>query len=293
MKSAATVRKTAIYQKKRPEASRWSNKWIQSPAWMAVFGVAAGLCLLVYAANIVFGRVHPGSGWGIAYGIAATVLFVGILFWAVKRRTMQIRALGRAWPYLQFHVYGGSIFLLLMFMHTGFQAPHGVLTWWLWALSIWVVGTGLLGIAVQKWIPTLLNSGLSTEVHYGRIPELVKTSNERAAALVQDSDPVLREFYRKQLAPVLEAPRPRLIYFFDITGGSHVLLKQFVFARELVPEGEEPILDELEEIYRTKIEMDAHFTLQRALRWWLYLHVPVSIVIVALIAFHIFAVLYY
>jgi hypothetical protein len=39
--------------------------------------------------------------------------------------------------------------------------------------------------------------------------------------------------------------------------------------------------------------MDAHYTLQRTLRWWLYGHVPFALVLIAVVAFHIFSVLYY
>ena len=52
-------------------------------------------------------------------------------------------------------------------------------------------------------------------------------------------------------------------------------------------------LDDLQAMYKTKLEIDAHYTLQKALRWWLYLHVPVSIVLIVLLALHIFAVVYY
>ncbi|MDX1548547.1 MAG: hypothetical protein R3247_16240 [Rhodothermales bacterium] len=287
------MKKTAIYQKKRPGAARWFNKWVQSPRWLLGFGVAVGVCLGVYALHAAFGRVRPGSVLGLAYGIAATALFAGVFFYSIKRRTMQIRALGRAWPYLQFHVYAGTLFLLLMGMHTGFQWPKGVLTWILWITSVWTVATGLLGIVLQKWIPTLLNSGLSTEVHYDRIPELVEGMRERAAALAATAHPMVQDFHRRHLAPVLAAPETRLIYFVDITGGAQARIDQFEYLHGLLPAADAPALDALQDLYRTKLEIDAHFTLQKALRWWLYLHVPVSVLLFALLALHIFTVLYY
>lgn len=287
------MKKTAIYQRKRANSSLWFNKWVQSQSWFFGFWIVVGVCLLIYAANAIFGRVHPGSPWGLSYGIVATVIFVAVLFYAVKRRTMRIRAMGRAWYYLQFHVYGGTLFLLLMFMHIGFKMPHGVLSTWLWGLSIWVVLSGFLGIVLQKWLPTLLNSGLSTEVHYDRIPELVDDLHTRAEKLVGTCHHTVRDFYRKNLEPRMAAPRTRPIYFLDITGGIHAHDKQFDHLRDVLPSDESEKLDELEEMYRTKMEMDAHYTLQKPLRWWLYLHVPISIALIALLGFHIFSVVYY
>ena len=287
------MKHSAIYQKKRPTASRWFNKWVQSPVWFFGFWIAVAVCLVVYAANVAFGRVHPGSVWGLSYGIAATAIFVGVFFYAIKRRTMKVRALGRAWFYLQFHVYGGALFLLLMFMHTGFAVPHGVLTWWLWGLSLWTVLSGLFGIVVQKWIPTVLGHGLSVEVHYDRIPELAERLRERAEKLAAGSAPQIRTFYRKHVAATLDGPQTRLIYYLDVLNGLERQELPFARLRPLLPPEEQARLDELRGLFRTKIEMDAHYTLQRALRWWLYLHVPVSLVLIVLLGMHIFSVIYY
>ena len=256
------------------------------------FGIAVAACLMLFAANALFGRVHPGSAWGLGYGITAALLFVAVFAYALRRRTMRYRP-GRTWHYLQVHVYGGTLFILLVLMHTGFRVPQGVLTWWLWLLSLWVVGSGLLGVVLQKWIPMLLNSGLSIEVHYDRIPELTADLRTRADALVTSCDYTIREFYRKTLAPTLATPQSRLIYYFDITGGIQARNEQFEYLRALLPTEEQGKLDTLEDMYRTKLEIDAHYTLQKALRGWLFLHVPVSILLIVLLALHIFAVVYY
>jgi hypothetical protein len=286
------MKKTAIYQRKRPHASRAFNKWVQSPRWFFGFWIAVGVCLIVYALNALFGQIHPGTIWGLSYGVGATLLFVGVFAYALRRRTMRFRP-GRTWYYLQFHVYGGALFMLLVFMHSGFGVPHGVVTWWLWALSMWVVASGVLGVVLQKWIPTLLNSGLSIEVHYDRIPELVESIKQRADTLVASSSAPIRSFYRKNLAAALVTPESRLIYYLDITGGLQTRTKQFDHLRALLPAGEQEKLDALQAMYRTKLEIDAHYTLQKALRWWLYLHVPVSLVLIALLILHLYAVLYY
>ncbi|NNF03397.1 MAG: hypothetical protein HKN17_02925 [Rhodothermales bacterium] len=286
-------KKTAIYQKKRPGAPAWFNKWIQSPAWLAAFAGTAALCLVAYAVNALVGTVHPASTWGMGYGIAATVVLVAVLLFVARRRTMSVRGTGRSWVYLQVHVYGGALFLLLMFMHTGFGVPEGAHTWWLWVLSIWVVGTGFLGIAIQKWIPTVLSEGLSIEVHYDRVPTLVDDLRKRAEKLTDAAGVRVREYYRAHVADALEGPQPRLVYFVDVTGGVNNRTRQADYLRDILPTAERERLDELREIHRSKLEMDAHYTLQKALRYWLVLHVPVSIVMIALLGVHIFSVLYY
>ena len=52
-------------------------------------------------------------------------------------------------------------------------------------------------------------------------------------------------------------------------------------------------LDRLEAMFRSKLELDAHYSLQRALRWWLLAHVPFTLVLVFLVIVHVwFAVRY-
>ena len=286
------MKMTSVYQRKRREASRWYNKLIKSPAWLLAFLVASAACLGTYAANAFFGRVHPSTTWGWGYGIAATVLFLGTLAYALRRRLMRFRP-GRTFHYLQFHVYGGTLFLLLLFMHTGFQEPHGVLTWWLWFFSLWIVLSGLVGVGLQKWIPTLMASGLDVEINYDRIPELTDDLRERADSLVSESGSEVQRFYREHLTDLLASPHFRPLYFVDVTGGRARLGRKFDHLRRVLPAEQRDDLDTLEEIASAKHDIDAHYTLQTPLRWWLVLHLPVGLVLIGLIGFHIFTVLYY
>lgn len=286
------MKQTAVYQRKRADAPRWYNKLIKSPGWLLAFCIATSACLGVYALNAFWGEVNPRTTWGWGYGIAAAVLFVAAMAFALRRRLMRFRP-GRTFHYLQLHLYGGTLFLLLVFMHTGFEMPEGVLTWWLWFFSLWIVVSGLGGVALQKWIPTLLASGLDVEINYDRIPELTDELRERAEELASKSGSDVRRFYQRKMADTLAAPRFRPLYFLDVSGGRGRATRQFEHLRRVLPAEQKDGLDELEQIAHTKQQIDAHYTLQTPLRWWLFLHLPVGILLVGLIGMHIWTVLYY
>ncbi len=241
---------------------------------------------------MLFSVVSPGNAWGLTYGTIAALLMVGASLYGVRRRKPRFRA-GRSHTWVQFHVYGGTIFLLLVFMHSGFQVPSGGVTWWLWFLSIWITASGLLGVTLQKWIPRILTSGLTVEVVYERIPELVSQIRDRAEEVALAATDPVRDFYQKNVAAALAAPQSRLIYYFDITGGGHSRARQFEYLRRVLSSDDRKNLDRIESIYKTKLELDAHYTLQKALRWWLYAHVPVSLMLLVLLAVHLFSVFYY
>jgi hypothetical protein len=158
---------------------------------------------------------------------------------------------------------------------------------------MWLVFGGFAGLVLQKWIPTLLNTGLSTEVHLSRIPELIAEIHSRAETLSQAGPEVLRNLYVQRLAPHMSGPRPRWGYYFNVTSLIQSESEQFNHVRSLLAERDLVRLDELEELYRTKLEMDAHYTLQRTLRGWLYIHTPVAVAVLGLLTLHIFFVIYY
>lgn len=271
-------------------------KFAQSSKWATAFIAATAICVLVYLINVIVSEVDAGNVWGLSYGAAAATLMFGAAFYGIRRRKMRTASRqkwGRAQSWVQFHIYGGAIFLLLVFMHSGFRLPNGALFWWLWILSVWVTISGILGVGLQKWLPRILASALSIEVVYERIPELIQAIRKKADTLAASCSQPIKDFYRKKIALSLTAPRSRLIYFVDITGGIQRRLRQFDFLKTLLSGSEREKLVELEMMYKSKLEIDAHYTLQKALKIWLYLHLPASIVLLVLVVIHLFAAFYY
>jgi hypothetical protein len=272
-----------------PAATR---RWVQRPDWLLAFLASAILLGALAALQASLGELRAGSPSGIAYGVAGTLLMLAATLLGVRRRTMRW-SFGRTQDWVQLHVYGGTMFLPLVLLHTGFHWPRETLTTWLLGLSIWVATSGVLGVVLRKWIPRLLSSGLSIEVLYERIPELSLELAERAREVAKAASPAVRDTYRRHVAPLLGVPRFRPIFFLDITGGIARRVRVFELLRSRLSADELARLDRLEGLVRSQLELDAHWTLQRPLRLWLLAHVPVSLVLIALVGAHIFSVLYY
>ncbi len=268
------------------ESARWRNG--------ALVGV--GLCLALLGANVTLDELRSGNAWSLGYGGAAAALLVATSIYGARRRLPRVTSklgLGRAQSWLRFHLAAGGLFLLLVLMHSGFSWPTGMLTRWLLVVSVWTVGSGWLGHLIQRWIPRALTSGLSIEVLYERIPELVAALREDGERLAAECCEPVRELHRREVAPQLERPRRRWLYLWDTTGGQRSRLAQFDYLHRLLSPEDAEQLRELERIYRTKLEIDSHFTLQPLLRGWLHLHAPVSLLLLSLAAIHIGAALYY
>ncbi len=269
--------------------ANWVGSGVRSATAMAVSLSLLLIASGTYGFYAVTGVVDASSKWGVAYGTVATCLLLAVMIYAAKRRTLKFRKLGRTRTYLLVHIYGGTLFLVLIFMHSGFTLPDGLLTWLLWALSVWVVGSGLVGVVLQKWLAVMLNQ-LQTEVQLPRIPTLVEELRGRAEEIVSGAGSVVRDLFTSELAASLTGPQ---FSWRSFTGFVDDKGSRFQFVRTLVPPEKHAELDQLRDVIRTKAEMDVHFALQTILRRWLWLHIPPAIVLLALVVLHVLVILYY
>lgn len=267
------------------------GRLVQRPVWLAGFLAAVAFLLVVFVTGARISGIEPGNTWGRTYGTLAALLMLAAALLGVRRRQMA-RSWGRTQTWVQLHVYGGTVFLLLAVLHAP-GWPDSGLGRALVILSAWVVVSGLLGVALRKWIPRVLTSGLSFEVLYERIPDLCEEVERRAEAAVAGGSRPLAEFHRRRIAPHLGKPRFRPRAFLDPLGGGRRRMRESELVQDLLSEAERKKLAELRRLYRTQRELDAHYTLQLPLRLWLWVHVPVSLVLLLLVLIHVFTVLYY
>ena len=179
---------------------------LKSPAWFGAFLGATSLAAILALLSLGFRELRPSGVAGPIYGIAAAVLLAGLTLYPLRRR-MPRRGPLSAHHWLQFHVYAGAVFLIMMLLHTGLVFPQGTLNRGVWLLSWWITISGLCGVAIQKWIPRQLASALSTEAHYDRIPELVEAVHAKVVALVESGNPSFLRFYEENLHALLSRPR--------------------------------------------------------------------------------------
>ncbi len=254
----------------------------------------AGLSLLALLAYLAggWGRTFsPKAGVGLVFGVLAGLSFVFEMGYPARRpRAFPLRD-ARAW--LQAHVYLGALAFLGVLLHTGFGLPHGAFGWALWLLSLWTTLTGLLGVALQKWVPAALAEGLRVEALYERMPGIVAELREQADALAAGAGETLEAFYRRELRPALLGLRPSLGYLMNVRAGEERALEPFRRMGPFVQGEERQLLEDLTAIMTEKRELDAQYTLQGLLRAWLVLHVPPAGLMMGLLLVHVVTWVWY
>ena len=262
------------------------------PLWFRMSLGTAGAALLLFAVASWRAPWSPGRFWGLAFGIAAAAVFVVDALYPLRRRLMGW-PFGTAQRWLQFHLYGGTLAALFVLIHIGFRPPHGQFGWWLLGLTAWTTASGLAGVWLQKWIPAVLAGQLGVEAIYERIPELAARLQAEADAVVRGSSDVLDRFYTGEVRPALAGVAPSWSFLVDVRGGRERRLAPLRQVQRFLSEEDQDRLRDLEAIVTEKTELDAHYSLQRALRVWLPLHLVPAMALMGLLAAHIAAVLYF
>ena len=94
--------------------------------WLSV---ALGLVLVaIHAAGRLLWDVSSGSDLSRAFGWAAAALLLAVSALGVRKRAMSLASrlrAGRSRVWLAVHLYGGSIFLLMVLLHSDFGWPRG------------------------------------------------------------------------------------------------------------------------------------------------------------------------
>jgi hypothetical protein len=234
----------------------------------------------------------PGRGGGLAFGIAAAVLFVIDALYPLRRRLM-------AWPFgnaqrwLQFHIYGGTLAFMFVVFHVGVRSPGGQFGWLLLTFSIWTTASGLAGVYIQKYVPTLMTSNLSTEAIFERIPDLSSRLQGEADRLLVGAPDLIQRFYLGGLRTWLGTLSPSWAYVLDVRADRDRRMAPFREMAAYLSEQDRARLSDLQSIVGEKMELDIHYSLQRLLRFWIPLHAVPAIVLMGLLAVHIGAVVFF
>ena len=261
------------------------------PLNLLITAAGSVLCVLAYVIAAYLRPWSPKRGLGLAFGFLAAFLFVFEMLYPARRPKAMPLFTAKNW--IQAHVYLGVVAMLAVVIHAGFSFPHGAFGWWLFLLSAWTTATGLLGVALQKYIPAAIAEGLRVEALYERIPELVEKLRNEADTLMSDASDVLDRFYRSEVREGLSRLKPSWSFLLDVRSGRDRALEPFRRMAQFVDPAEKPKLDDLTSLYTEKMELDAHRSLQGMLRGWLVLHVPPAGLLMALLLVHVFTWIWY
>src|ERR1051325_2261873 len=261
-------------------------------AWNRYALLIAAITLIAFFAIGWRWPWQPGGIGGLVFGTLAGLLVVNAAFDPWRRR-WGARPWGTAQRWLKLHVYGSSLAFLFVLIHIGFRLPAGTMGWLLLMLSFWATATGLLGVWLQTTVPRTMARRLTVEAIYERIPELMAALVAEADALMTPAPEALARVYTGEIRPALATARPSVKWVTGVDPSAARSAELMERMRKFAGASERSRLDDLESIMKDKIDLDAQISLQQLLRGCLVLHVPPAILLIGVMAVHIFAVVWH
>ena len=238
--------------------------------WLLVTLIITAVCIVLF---VLDAQQHEPSGsttLGLTLGIAAFLLMVLLVGLALKRRVPHWR-MGSAQLWLRGHLWGGLLIVLLVALHSSFKLG-GPLTTWLWLLLSVVTVSGIFGLLLQRFVPSLLLHRVKGETvaqqlrrQIDALPQLA----QHAIADHGDNEP-LTQFYEEHARPYLAGSPAAVLNSPDRTES------MFQSLRTMTPEPVHAAVDTLHQLCVRRRELQQQRFWMRLLHAWLILHVPLS-----------------
>ena len=223
------------------------------------------------------GGARGGSAAGLTFGIAgyALMLYAGFIG---ARKKLPVLRIGRASTWMRGHLWLGLLSFPLILFHSGF-AWRGPLTALLMLLMVIVIVSGLVGAALQHYVPSVITAQVPMETIYEEIPHVRAQLFEEADQLMETAVAVEAEYEDKA--------RFREIYGVNIRPYlAHPPDEMFTLLRRSVPPQFLDALKDLEDICDEQRQLNRQAKLYHWLHAWLLVHVPLSIALLVLGGVH-------
>ncbi len=249
--------------------------------------IALALMLIHYAQGAALIHEDFVSGWALLILSLALVLLNA-------RRGLPFLPLGSSSTWLQFHIYTGFLTVLLYLLHAGLVIPEAPLEILLAALYLSVAISGITGLSIARILPSRL-SRRGEQILYERIPQFRRQLLERAQALAlraaeETGSSTIADYFADRLRPFFDAPRNFWEHNMEIDRGRHTLLREMRDLERYLDDNEKAILRELSELTELKDDLDYQYALQSLLKWWQFVHVPLTYGLLVFVLLHVVVV---
>ena len=257
--------------------------------WLKVALVVSLVAILGYAFADVEPRPNGGTWYGYTLGTIGALLIIWLALLGVRKRAMTAgRWSLKAWT--SAHVYLGLTLIVIATLHTGFQLGWNVHTL-AYALMMLVIASGVYGIAVYALLPHKLSSN-RREMTQAQMVEALAAVDRQLEQAAQplgraDADVVIAALEQDPFGHGMVArlsgryrgcrtERALATFEGDASDPEHERVVTLLGKRSA----------QLEQIRR-------HMRLKAMLEVWLYVHVPLTVMLLAALTAHIVSVFYY
>lgn len=249
-----------------------------------VFVSVSAVLLLAWMQHeqLQLGRPATISGWALL----ACVLFLA----GYNRRKKKPHAPGSSRHWFLLHLIIGWFSLFLFCCHIGFRIPNGPLEQMLALVFVGICLSGVIGWRISRSFPKRLRER-NVEVPFEAIPDMRVALLQEADACALDSiahgSRAVLEQYDRYLRPFLLHKVSTWDQIFGRTHDRDTRLKQALQTSLGMSAPLQEQMGTLIRMIETKDTLDFHQAHQGLIKRWLFVHIPLSFLLLLLIFVHV------
>jgi hypothetical protein len=246
------------------------------------------LSVALAAASLWFIPNFPHHAYISGWFLFALMLI--LTFFNLRKKVPFLR-MGKASFWLRMHIALGIISGVLFFVHMGWSWPGGLFRQiFAWCFLI-VCISGLVGWWMSRTFPRRLTVA-GYETPFERIPDARNNLRKQAEALVlasgEGKSPSLASLkYADQFGAFFAKPSNFLAHVMESRSPQAAHTSQFDEMERYIEKSELGMFAELRELVARKHMLDYQYSLQLALRLWLFIHIPLSYALLIFSVLHI------
>jgi hypothetical protein len=249
-------------------------------------------------------RSIGGTPFGLLLGTISLGIFVFAALLGVRKK-LPFLPVGNVQRWLRGHIWLTLLTIPLILLHSGFRLG-GPMTTTLMVLYAIVMVSGIYGLILQHKLPTMMKESLPAEIVFEQIPNVraqlcaaaeklqrslkqqAATSGSTVVAIDVSQEEVLAGFIEQRLLPYLCARRGEKYRLGHTREADEI----FRHLRLRVDEMYRPRVDEMHRWCEERRLTDAQLRMQHWLHGWLFVHVPLSFLLLLMTVWHAFDTLF-
>ena len=207
------------------------------------------------------------------------------------RKKLPFLPLGSASNWLQIHIYLGLLAIVIFAAHISYRIPNGIFDTLLAVVFLLVCGSGIIGLILSRTFARRITAR-GPEVIYERIPRLRNRLRFEVEQLVLQCPQVggtsaVHEFYSARLAAFFTAPRNFFAHLMHSPRPSRALMNEIDDQDRFLSDNEKQYMRKIASRVKTKDDLDYQYAHQAVLKYWLFLHIPLTYALLVFIALHV------
>lgn len=250
-------------------------------------GMLVMACALIGLLNHVWTthlrRAEIGSG---------ILLFAVVLLLTLfnARKKLPFLPLLPASSWMRVHIYIGFFSVWLFWLHIGGRVPNGGLEVTLTILFLAVAASGIVGLAITRWVPSRLTIH-GENLIFERIPALraavrIEVENLVAGSITVTNSSTIADFYKARLQAYFARSRFLLSHLIGHRKPIFNLLAEVEALDRYLNTREREFIVQITELIRAKDNLDFQFAGQLLLKGWLFVHIPLTYSLIVFAVVH-------